>query len=203
MGKLAAQMVKGRPDLIRIVMVGKTFEEDLCERKFDVPFSYQPFTIAGVKGFLAENLKETVTFINAPYFAKDRNITDEEAKTDQFDKFNDLVIFTVKTDIEERSFAGTVFSDKLGRIVLLDRFHLDIVPDGTFLHFRIFDRPGIIGKVGTILGNHKINISGFSVSRHKTGEEVAFVSVDDSIGRDVLDEILKIDGMIEANVIEL
>ncbi len=96
--------------------------------KFDVLFSYQPSPIAGVKGFLAANLKETVTFINAPYFAKDRNITVEEAKTDQFDKFNDLVLLTVKTDTEERSFAGTVFPDKFGRIVLLDRFHLDIIP---------------------------------------------------------------------------
>jgi D-3-phosphoglycerate dehydrogenase len=81
--------------------------------------------------------------------------------------------------------------------------HLDVVPEGTFLHFRIFDRPGIIGKVGTILGKHSINISGFSVSRQKSGEEVAFVSVDDPINRDVLDEILQIDGMIEANVLEL
>ncbi len=203
MGKLAAQMVKGRPELIRVVMVGKTFEEDLCERKFDVPFSYQPFTIAGVKGFLAENLKETVTFINAPYFAKDRNIVVEEAKTDQFDKFNDLVLLVIRTDTEERSFAGTVFPDKLGRIVLLDRFHLDMIPEGTFLHFKIFDRPGIIGKVGTILGNHKINIAGFGVSRQKSGEEVAFVSVDDPISKDVLNEILRIDGMIEASVLQL
>ena len=203
MGKLAAQMVKGRPELIKVVMVGKTFEEDLCERKFDVPFSYQPFTIAGIKGFLDVSVGESATYINAPYLAKDRNITVEETKTDQFDKFNDLVLFIVKTDVEERSIAGTVFSDKLGRIVLLDRFHLDIVPEGTFLHFRIFDRPGIIGKVGTILGGHNINISGFGVSRHVSGEEMAFVSVDDTIGREVLDEILKIDGMIEAKVLEL
>jgi D-3-phosphoglycerate dehydrogenase len=78
-----------------------------------------------------------------------------------------------------------------------------VVPEGTFLHFRIFDRPGIIGKVGTILGNNSINISGFGVSRQKSGEEVAFVSVDDPISQEVLKEILKIDGMIEANVLEL
>ncbi len=162
------------------------------------------FTIAGVKGFLAANLKETVTFINAPYFAKDRNITVEEAKTDQFDKFNDLVLLTVKTDTEERNFAGTrSFQTVYGRIVLLDRFHLDIIPEGTFLHFRIFDRPGIIGKVGTILGSNNINISGFGVSRQKSGEEAAFVSVDNPINKEVLDEILRIDGMIEANVLEL
>ncbi|HOW55951.1 MAG TPA: phosphoglycerate dehydrogenase [Syntrophorhabdaceae bacterium] len=203
MGKLAAQTTRGRPEKIAIVMVGKNFEEDLCERKFDVPFSYQPFTIAGIKGFLEVSLKESVTHINAPYFAKDRNIIVEEAKTDQFDKFNDLIIFTLKTDIEEISIAGTVFPDKFGRIVLLDRFHLDVIPEGTFLHFRIFDRPGIIGKVGTILGNHGINIAGFSVSRQVSGEEVAFVSVDDPIGEKVLREILAIDGMIEAKEISL
>jgi D-3-phosphoglycerate dehydrogenase len=203
MGKLAAQITKGRPEKITIVMVGKNFEEDLCERKFDVPFSYQPFTIGGLKGFLEVSLTESVTHINAPYIAKDRNITIEESKTDQFDKFNDLILFILKTDQEETRIAGTVFPDKLGRVVLLNRFHLDVVPEGNFLQFRIFDRPGIIGKVATILGSHNINISGFSLSRQQTGEEVAFVSVDDSIGETVLDEILEIDGMIEAKKIQL
>jgi D-3-phosphoglycerate dehydrogenase len=202
-GKLAAQIAQGRPEKITIVMVGKNFEEDLCERKFDVPFSYQPFTIGGIKGFLEVSLKETVTHINAPYIAKDRNIIVEESKTDQFDTFNDLVLFILKTDKEETRIAGTVFPDKLGRIVLLDRFHLDVVPEGNFLQFRIFDRPGIIGKVATILGNHNINISGFHLSRQQTGEEVAFVSVDDTIGVKVLKEILTINGMIEAKELQL
>lgn len=203
MGKFAAQVSKGRPEKITIVMVGKNFEEDLCERKFDVPFSYQPFTIAGIKGFLEVHLRESVTHINAPYFAKDRNIIVEEAKTDQFDQFNDLIVFVLKTDTEELNIAGTVFPDKHGRIVLLDRFHLDVIPEGTFLQFRIFDRPGIIGKVGTILGDNNINIAGFHVSRQVSGEEVAFVSVDNPIGPEVLDQILAIDGMIEATEIYL
>lgn len=203
MGKLAAQIATGRPEKISIIMVGKNFEEDLCERKFDVPFSYQPFTIGGLQGFLEVSLKETVTYINAPYIARDRNIIVEESKTDQCDKYNDLVLFNLKTDTEEINIAGTVFPDKLGRVVLLNRFHLDVVPEGHFLQFRIFDRPGIIGKVATILGNHTINISGFSLSRQQTGEEVAFVSVDDTIDTKALDEILHIDGMIEAKAIHL
>ena len=203
LGKLAAQMAKGRPEKITITMVGKNFEEDLCERKFDVPFSYQPFTIAGIKGFLEVSLKETVTHINAPYIAKDSNISVAESKTDQCDKFNDLILFVLKTDQEELSIGGTVFPDKLGRVVLLDSFHLDIVPEGNFLHFRIVDRPGVIGKVATILGNHKINIAGFGLSRQKNGEEVAFVSVDNAIGKKVLQEILAIEGMIEAKELHL
>ena len=87
--------------------------------------------------------------------------------------------------------------------MLLDGFRLDVIPEGIFLQFKIFDRPGIIGKVGTILGNNRINIGGFGVSRLTTGEEVAFVSVDTSIGNGVLEEILGIDGMIEAKVIQL
>lgn len=203
MGKLAAQISKGRPEKISVIMVGKNFEEDLCERKFDVPFSYQPFTIAGINGFLDVSLQGSVTYINAPYLAKDRNIIVEESKTEQFDKFNDLIIFRLKTDVEETTIAGTVFPDKLGRIVLLDRFHLDVIPEGTFLAFKIMDRPGVIGKVGTILGNHGINIASFTVSRMVQGEEVAFVSVDCPIGKDVLKHIRTIDGMIEAKEISL
>jgi D-3-phosphoglycerate dehydrogenase len=203
MGKFAAQISEGRPEMIKIVMVGKNFEEDLCERRFDVPFSYQPFTIAGLKGFFEVNHENSATYINAPYLAKDGNIDIEETKVAQFDKFNDLILFIIKTDKGETSIAGTVFPDKLGRIVLLDRFHLDMVPEGSFLHFRIYDKPGIVGKVGTILGNNNINISGFGMSRQRDGEEVAFVSVDDPIGDATLDEILKIDGMIEAKVVYL
>ncbi len=203
MGKLAAQMAKGRISQLTLVMVGKMFEEDLCERKFDVPFSYQPFTIAALKGFLDLSVPETVTFINAPYLAMDRNITVEESKTEQFDKFNDLIVFKVQTDVIETLIAGTVFADGLGRIVLYDKFRLDIVPEGTFLHFRIMDRPGIIGKVATILGDNNINIAGFGLSRADTGVEVAFVSVDHPIGADVLAKIDAIDGMIEASVILL
>jgi D-3-phosphoglycerate dehydrogenase len=203
MGKLGGQLIKGRPERIRVIMVGKTFEEDLCERKFDVPFSYQPFTIAAIKGFLDMGVSETVTYINAPYLAQDSRIVVEETKTDQYDKFNDVILFIITTDREEVSIAGTVFSDKLGRIVLIDRFHLDVIPEGAFLHFRIYDRPGVIGKVATILGGNEINIAGFSLSRHTGGNEIAFVAVDNPIPKDVLEQIRGIDGMIEAKVIEL
>jgi D-3-phosphoglycerate dehydrogenase / 2-oxoglutarate reductase len=203
MGKLGAQLATGRASEIKLVMVGKMFEEDLCERKFDVPFSYQPSTIAALKGFLEVSCKETVTFINAPYLMKDRNIGVEESKTEQYEKFNDLIMLSVMTDKGETRIGGTVFSDGVGRIVFYDNFRLDIIPEGTFLHFRIFDRPGIIGKVATILGDKGINIAGFGLSRHVTGEEISFISVDSPIESKVLAQIQAIDGMIEASVLQL
>jgi D-3-phosphoglycerate dehydrogenase / 2-oxoglutarate reductase len=203
MGKLGAQLAAGRTSGIKLVMVGKMFEEDLCERKFDVPFSYQPFTIAALKGFLEVSCKETVTFINAPYLMKDRNIGVEESKTEQYEKFNDLIMLSVMTDKGETRIAGTVFSDGVGRIVFYDDFRLDIIPEGNFLHFRIFDRPGIIGKVATILGETGINIAGIGLARQVTGEEISFISVDSPIDNEVLAQIRSIDGMIEASVLQL
>ena len=114
--------------------------------------SYQPFTIGGLKGFLDVCLKESVTFINAPYLAKDRGIVVVEAKTDQYDKFNDLILFALKTDEEEISIAGTVFADKLGRIVLVNRFHLEIVPKGPFSSSGSSIGPGSSAKWGPFSG---------------------------------------------------
>ncbi|MGA1846627.1 phosphoglycerate dehydrogenase [Deferribacter abyssi] len=202
-GKLAAQTIKGRPDEIKITLVGEKFEEDICERTFDTPFSYQPFTIAAIKGFLEVSMQETVSYINAPYFAKDRSINVVESKREVYDKYNDLLVFEVVTDKEKRVIAGTVFNDNEGRIVLFDDFRLDIIPKGTFIYFRNYDRPGVIGKVGTILGSNNINIAGFELARQSGGEALAFVSVDNQITEEVLNEIKKIDGMIEANVVEI
>ena len=203
MAKLAAQIIKGRVDAFNVTLVGKRFEEDICERTFDTPFSYQPFTIAGIKGLLEVSLKETVSYISASYLAKDRNIEVLEQKLDVYDKFNDLVVLKIKTDVEEKVFGGTVFNDNIGRVIFIDNFYFDVVPKGIFLYFNNYDRPGVIGKVGTILGNHNINIAGFELSRQKQGQAIAFVSVDNPIGNEILKEILKIDGMIDAKVLEL
>lgn len=203
MAKLSAQIVKGRPEEIKITLVGKKFEEDVCERTFDVPFSYQPYTVAALKGFLEVSLKETISYINASYFAKDRNILVSETKTDSYRKYNDIVVLSVKTDQQELTVGGTVFADNVGRIVFIDDFRIDVVPTGTLLYFRNVDRPGVIGKVGTILGANQINIAGFELSRQKGGEAMAFVSVDNKIPKSVIDEIIAIDGMIEAKVAEV
>jgi D-3-phosphoglycerate dehydrogenase len=203
MAKLAAQIIKGRVEAFNVTLVGKRFEEDICERTFDTPFSYQPFTIAGIKGLLEVSLKETVSYISASYLAKDRNIEVLEQKLDVYDKFNDLVVLKIKTDVEEKVFGGTVFNDNIGRVIFIDNFYFDVVPKGIFLYFNNYDRPGVIGKVGTILGNHNINIAGFELSRQKQGQAIAFVSVDNPIDSEILKEILKIDGMIDAKVLEL
>jgi D-3-phosphoglycerate dehydrogenase len=202
MSNLAGQILNGRPEQLEVIMVGKLFEEDICERTFDTPFSYQPFTIAAIKGFLEVSLKETISYINAPYLAKDRNVYVNESKTAQYDKYTELMILKIKSNISELFIAGTIFNDNVARIVRIDDFRTDIIPEGNFLYFRNEDQPGVIGKVGTILGENNINIAGFDLSRQKNGA-IAFVSVDSDIDDSVLNQILKIKGMKEAKVVYL
>lgn len=203
MGHLAGQVVKGRVESIEIIMVGQKFEEDFGERTFDTPFSFQPFTVAGLKGFLETSVKESVTYINAPYVAKERNISITESKTQSFGKYNDLMVIKVKSDTGDMIVCGTVFADEVGRIVQLDKFYLDMIADGTYLYFKNIDKPGMVGKVGTILGNNSINIAGFELSRMEGGEAVSFVSVDGEITKEVLKQVKEIDGIVEAKVVTL
>ena len=201
-GKLAAQVIKGRIEKIEINLIGRHFEEDINEPVFDRPLNYQPFTIAGIKGFLEVILKDSVTYMSAPYLAQDRNITISETKDKQLEEYNNLIMMKIKTDTEEKEIGGTVLSDQMGRLTVLDKFHLDIIPQGIFLYFRNYDKPGVIGKVGTILGNNSINIAGFGLSRQNEGKAMGFVSVDNSITKKTLDEILNINGIIEAKTIK-
>lgn len=203
MGKLSAQILKGRAYEINVRLVGKNFEEDVCEKTFDTPFSYQPYTVAALKGFLEVSLVESVSYINAPYFAKDRNINVSESKHSYFGNYNDLIVMEIKTDKEEKVVGGTVLNGKEGRVSFIDDFYIDIEPYGTYLYFRNYDKPGVIGKVGTILGNYSINIGGFDLSRQKEGQAIAFVSVDNKINNQILDEIKEIEGMIEAKIVEI
>ncbi|MGE4317795.1 MAG: phosphoglycerate dehydrogenase [Deferribacterales bacterium] len=203
MGHLAAQVVKGRPETIEFTMVGHKFDEDFGERTFDTPFNFQPFSIAGLKGFMEVAVKENVSFINAPYVAKERSIDIVETKQASFGKFNDLVTIKVKTDKEEKLLGGTVFGDGVGRILVYDKYYLDLIGEGTFLYFQNMDRPGMIGKLGTVLGNNGINIADFELSRAEEGTAIGFVRVDSKIPPHVLSEILAIDGMKEAKTVSL
>lgn len=205
LGRMAAQLSSGRPDEMRFTMVGKRFDESFGERTFDSPFNFQPFTIAALKGFLEVRLQETVSFINSPYLAKDRNMHVMESKTDHYAKYNDLLVLTLKTADGELVIGGTVFPDQKGRITFIDKYNLDLNAQGNYLYFRNNDRPGIVGKVGTVLGENNVNIANFELARvdNKGSEAVSFVLVDDPITPEVIAQLMKIDGILEAKPIKL
>ncbi len=204
MGRFLSQIVTGRIEEVQVNLVGPLFAEDVAEKVFDSPFRYQPFTFAVLKGILEHRMDEGATYISAPYLAKERGIGIVESKSDRAKNYSDLVSIKVTTDQEEKTLGGTVFADLKGRIVSIDQFLVDIVADGTFLYFRNKDRPGVIGRVGTIMGDNGINIAGFHLGRESfQGDALAFVSLDSRIPEEILKMIRDLPEMLEAKEILL
>jgi len=208
MGRLAAQLISSSPNELILSMVGKRFENGFGERTFDSPFNYQPFTIAALKGFLEINLNDNVTFISAPYSAKDHHIIVMEQQLENYEKYNDLLVLKARTKDKELTITGTVYPDQRAYITSIDGYNLDLLASGNYLYFRNNDKPGIVGKVGTLLGNNNINIASFELSRVFKGgdnvnEAVSFVLIDNPITSTVLEEMIKLDSIIEAKAIKL
>ena len=204
MGRFLSQFVAGRIEEIHITLVGSLFAEDVSEKVFDSPFRYQPYTFAVLKGLMERNQQEAATFISAPYFARERGISITEAKADRVKNYSDLISVKVVTDQGDSTVEGTVFADLRGRVTAVDQFRVDLVAEGTFLFFTNKDRPGVIGRVGTILGENRINVAGFYLGRESyQGSAMGFVALDSRVPEGVLQEIVKLDEILEAREIVL
>lgn len=203
-GRLLSQIVTGRIEEVQITQVGSLFAEDIGEKVFDSPFRYQPFTFAVLKGLLDHRMQEGVSYVSAPYYAKEREIGIVEAKAERVKNYSDLISVKITTDRGSNTVGGTVFADLKGRVVNIDQFLVDIVAEGTFLFFTNQDRPGVIGRVGTILGDNRINVAGFYLGRESyQGNALGFVSLDSRIPENVLEEIRNLPEILEAREIIL
>jgi D-3-phosphoglycerate dehydrogenase len=204
MGRLLSQFIAGRVEEVHVTLVGPLFAEDISEKVFDSPFRYQPFTFAALKGFMEMRHQEGASYISAPYYAKERGISIVEAKAEKVKNYSDLISIKVTTDRGSNTVEGTVFADLKGRVIGIDQFRVDLVAEGNFLFFTNQDRPGVIGKVGTILGENEINVAGFYLGRESyQGSALGFVSLDTRIPEPVLERIKGMDEILEAKEIVL
>tara|TARA_B100000686_G_C16799672_1_gene985052 strand:- start:1802 stop:3385 length:1584 start_codon:yes stop_codon:yes gene_type:complete len=152
-----------------------------------------PITAAVLKGFMETITDEIVNFVNAPIFAQERGLTLDELKSSDSEDFASLitVIYHGETD---RVLSGTIFGKNDPRIVRLDEYHFDAVPEGNMLFYINDDIPGVIGRVGTIMGTHGVNIAQMSCGRHKVGgRALTILNVDSEVSDGVLTELLSSD----------
>jgi D-3-phosphoglycerate dehydrogenase / 2-oxoglutarate reductase len=161
-------------------------------------------TIAAVKGFLTPAIgADSVNYVNALPIAKERGIEVVEKTTTVKSDFPNLISVTVETDKEKRSVFGVLSVKKEARIVMIDKFELEIAPEKNMIIYKNNDKPGVIGRIGTILGSNSINIASFVLGRHKE-EKVALgvVTVDSEVPRDVIESIKNLEEILEVkNVI--
>ena len=155
-----------------------------------------PITRAVLVGMLAPVVGEAINYVNAPVIAKSRGIDVVETRNPDFDDYAALLTVSVKTDKGDFEVSGTLFEGREMRIVEMGGFPMDFVPEGVVLVSDHRDKPGIVGHVGTLLGNENINIASMYVGRKVPGEKAIMVlSVDAEVPDYVMDKIVQIPGI--------
>ncbi len=197
MGKLHTQLARAP-----IVQVQVTYSPDFAELPTDI------LTRAVVTGILQPVLSEPVNPVNALLIAQSRGIHVTQSLQQQpeaHELYPSLITVTAQTSSgDKHEIAGTVFGKSDARIVTVDGYRVDVIPQGIMLFTSHTDKPGVIGRVGTLLGSRKVNIAGMHLGRERVGGKALMVlMVDDPIDASLLAEIRALDGMETAQVVEL
>jgi D-3-phosphoglycerate dehydrogenase len=168
-------------------------------------------TIATLNGVLAGNTEEDVNYVNAPSLAEERGIAVSETKEPVARDFTDLVRVSVVCAGRATKVVGTILGHR-HRPHLLEAWgqRFNIQMEEHLAIFRYSDIPGMIGRVGSIFGDHGINISQAAVGRQPPGEDgvpdntaVMALTTDGPVPRAVLDEIVASDGFIAGRAVSL
>ncbi len=149
------------------------------------------FTVAILKGLLEPVLYEGVNYINAPHLARQRGIVVSQTSGLPTPDYPNLISCRVTWGSESRTIAATLFHNDEPRLVQIDEYHFDVRPEGIILVMGNEDRPGFIGRVGTILGEHGLNIAAWRYGRTKPyGLALSFIRLDSDVPDEVIDLLL-------------
>lgn len=163
------------------------------EVRGDIAQHFHPISSAVLMGILREVVDFPVNIINASYVAKDRGIKVEEVMSEEVEDFKHYIKAVVRSDSSERTVAGSVLEGHVPRIFRIDNYRVDVEPEGIMLIFENKDVPGVIGKVGSVLGMAGVNIAGFRLGREKRGGiALGILNLDDPVPEKVLEELSKI-----------
>ena len=146
---------------------------------------------------------ETVNIINAPILARDRDIAVSEVKHERESEYQTLIRLTVTTENRTRTFAGTLFGGDKPRIVNINGVGLEAELGPHMLYTINADKPGFIGRLGSILGAADVNIATFHLGRGEAGgDAVALIEIDGPISDAIVNEVRAVDGVVQARTLK-
>jgi D-3-phosphoglycerate dehydrogenase / 2-oxoglutarate reductase len=193
LGKIYYQSEKERVEKLEVVYCG-----DLADKETKV------IALSVIKGFLDPIRHERVNYVNAELIAESMGIELIESKSLHLDKYTNLITVKFITKTRELSISGTIFAREELRIVDFFGYKLDFEPSPFVIAIENVDKPGIIGRIGTLLGASNINIAAMQWSRNRKGEKaVSFVSVDGEVGPEVLAQLRQSEGVLKASMLRL
>ncbi len=153
----------------------------------------KPIALAFLKGFLSYRIPDRVNYINAETLAIDLGISIEHSYTNDSGSYTNLIRTKVSGKNKPSIISGSVFGGGHPRLVNILGYEMDLDPYGTMLFTWNKDVPGVIGSVGTILGNANVNIGGYLLSRDMNNDEAfSVIRVDSKVSKEVLDTLKNI-----------
>lgn len=183
LGRTQAQIAEGRIESVEIEYCGDLHNYDTGA-----------LTRVFLKGLLQGSFDQVVSYVNAPMLAEQRGVSVSETKCDKSEDYANLVVTRVvrNDDGHERTrqVDGTIFNERDPHIVGIQGLRLDVVPEGTLLVIPNTDKPGMIGRVGTLLGGAGINIVGMQVGRTAVGERaVMVISLEEPVSPEIIEQL--------------
>lgn len=194
LGTMVAQVAGGRIEQLNIRLQGELASNNS-----------QPIVVGALKGLLSQALRERVNYVNASIEAKERGIRVIETKdTSVKDYSGGSLHLEAKGANGTHSVTGALLSDGEIRITDLDEFPINVPPSEYMLFTLHRDMPGIIGKIGSLLGSYNVNIASMQVGRKIVrGDAVMVLSLDDPLPEGILSEITKVAGIRDAYTVKL
>ncbi|MBW2608826.1 MAG: phosphoglycerate dehydrogenase [Deltaproteobacteria bacterium] len=193
MGSFQTQLTDSGIIEVQIDYSGKVTEHDVT-----------PLTTAMLKGLLTPIMKDDVNFINAAFLASERGIKVVESKTRTSEDLASLIKLRVKSLDGENIVSGTIFGKVLPRILRINDFYLEAIPEGHNLLIHNLDEPGVIGSIAMTLGDHNINIGRMGVGQEKAKKQnVILMATDAPVDDDILEELRGLNNIFSARRIEL
>ena len=193
LGNLVGQLAGGRVDLLNVRLQGELANNES-----------QPVVVAALKGLLSQALRERVNYVNASIEAKERGIRIIETRDASIRDYSGSLHLAAKGSLGDHSVTGALLGDGEIRITDIDEFPINVPPSRYMLFTRHRDMPGIIGKIGSLLGSFNVNIASMQVGRKIVrGDAVMVLSIDDPLPEGILNEISKVAGIREAYTVTL
>ncbi|HTP50191.1 MAG TPA: phosphoglycerate dehydrogenase [Anaeromyxobacteraceae bacterium] len=182
LGSLAAQVAPGGAREVKVEFAGELAESP-----------QRPITAQVLKGLLSHFEDAPVNEVSAPAMARERGIAVREERTPGSKDYVSLLTVSVRGQGGEAVVAGTVFGKQDPRIVRVNQFRLEAVPQGQIILCENDDAPGVVGNIGSTLGAAGVNIALISLSRDESRTAaVSLLNVDSAPGPDVLEKLRKL-----------
>lgn len=192
-GQLAVQLLKKAPEKIQISYYGELIEEDT-----------ELLTRTLIKGILSCHLSDSVNLINAFHLLKEQGVSYNVQKNASDKGFANYMELTISHGNSTANMGATVLNGYGARIVKINSYRIDVRPEKHMLYIKHQDIPGMIGKVGSLLGKYDINIGTMQVGRTIVGgEAVMILTLDKTLNAEIITALVAVNGLIEAQILEL